>query len=1445
MILLVVVKFYSKNPELNDYIGIKMKIFFFGLLLIFSTLQLSAKGDRAACFLPEIAADEVKSMVIRGKTSGKGKEAVGQKKLSEDYFSNGNGTPPLRSTSCNETLSAGPDQTLCWPGGSVQLEGSFSGSEYLNLEWSPSMGLSDPNILQPMATVNTTTTYTLNISAPSSENLIINGDFEMGNTGFTSDYTYVDINSGSLYPAAYSIHSNPTLGNPAFASCGDHTSGSGNMLIADGATTPGQQVWCQTVSVLPDTDYFFQFFVTSVFSPAPANIEATFNGIPLGSVTATSTTCEWVEFSEVWNSGGVDNVTICLENLNIIHFGNDFALDDISLRKVCQYSDEVTITVLEENRTQQEHVICQGEFVQVGGQQFSEPGEYELTLSSVHGCDSIIELQIDLLDVFAFIENPTPITCENEFVVLDGSFSIGSDFEWFTFDGQILSDPLESSITVGAPGTYQLQVTAHQNGHSCQDVFSVFVPIDTAAYTFHIDQPEPLSCSDSTTTLQAVAPGLPPTAIIEWESESGDIVSGSNTLTPTVQGEGQYVLTITNPNNGCFNSHSVQLISDTLKPVLEAGDLYHITCRDSQLVLSVQVVSPDSNYTFSWTTDEGNFVNGDTTLQPTVDAAGWYSFTVTDTLSGCTSVAEIQVSEDFFLPHIELPAIDTIPCLEDSLALSLMVVPDSSIYQFHWTTTNGVILSGNQTPNPVVGSAGDYTLTIENINNGCMDSVRIEIIEECPCIARPGEFQVDRLELCEGEDIDLPDLNLEGTIGDVDFELFYILHDGSADVIGNILAISQETPIEWSADFESGKEYFIAAVISTLENGEINFDEPCIYFSVGIPVIWNAGPEVEISGLVEICSDELLSLVVESDGPFPFILQLTSHTGETINTEINEANQLVNLPQIIGETSWVITSVESECEATFGGEFTSIVTAPLEFSFLSAPSLCNNQVFGSTFDLNELHMDENIDGVWLLDEVEIAGGVIDFDGYDAGEYEIVYSTVGFEDPCPGSSWTLSIEVIECNCPVPSLPETLSICSDNPAVDLMDISDESVAGEWSLRNPDGLSPAPVIEGVFLHTATDVSGVFELIFTLTDSLPEECTTEYIVNLEIEEFQSAGQALSEIVGLCKSEIAEIHLFDFIVDFSEGGVWLDENREEVSDILHLSDLKSGVNIYYYFLEGEGQCSSDEVEISIELLTMPEYDIATLDPDCHGESTGSILVVDLDADNPISTIELNGAMVNEDELSNLPAGAYSLQITATNGCSGPVEWIEITEPIEYFITLGGDIEAQIFDEVLVSFETNLPDSLWDRIIWSDDQGVIAENANEITYIVESETSIRIILKSVNGCLFEDEIRITTVEQDIYMPNVFRPSSTISSNALFGPFGVGAIERVSSFQIFDRWGNRVHDVSNINPDNPQLFWDGKIKDQEAAEGVYVYQLIYTDPAGREIVRVGDVLLIGM
>jgi hypothetical protein len=89
-------------------------------------------------------------------------------------------------------------------------------------------------------------------------NLIANGDFEAGNTGFYSAYTYLDpaITGGwTLGPEQmYTVSTNPHDYHSAWGSFGDHTSGLGKMMIVNGQN-PGQGsgaiIWQQD---LPDLE---------------------------------------------------------------------------------------------------------------------------------------------------------------------------------------------------------------------------------------------------------------------------------------------------------------------------------------------------------------------------------------------------------------------------------------------------------------------------------------------------------------------------------------------------------------------------------------------------------------------------------------------------------------------------------------------------------------------------------------------------------------------------------------------------------------------------------------------------------------------------------------------------------------------------------------------------------------------------------------------------------------------------------------------------------------------------------------------------------------------------------------------------------------------------------------------------------------------------------------
>ncbi|MCB0643916.1 MAG: SprB repeat-containing protein, partial [Phaeodactylibacter sp.] len=210
-------------------------------------------------------------------------------------------------------------------------------------EWST--GATDVTAITVAPT--TTTTYTLTALTPG-ENLIINGDFEAGDLGFTSDYA---LGTGGPWgplsnAGTYAVASNTNDVHSNFASCTDHTTGSGDMLIVNGSTLANENIWCQVVTVAPNTDYQFSTWIMTAISENPAILQFSINGNLLGDpFEAAFQTCDWLQFFEVWNSGSLTTAEICIVNQNVGQSGNDFALDDISLVPLCTSSSEKSIIV--------------------------------------------------------------------------------------------------------------------------------------------------------------------------------------------------------------------------------------------------------------------------------------------------------------------------------------------------------------------------------------------------------------------------------------------------------------------------------------------------------------------------------------------------------------------------------------------------------------------------------------------------------------------------------------------------------------------------------------------------------------------------------------------------------------------------------------------------------------------------------------------------------------------------------------------------------------------------------------------------------------------------------------------------------------------------------------------------------------------------------------------
>lgn len=172
--------------------------------------------------------------------------------------------------------------------------------------------------------------YTMVPSKP--KNLILNGDFTQGNTGFQTDYHYFRDHSGNNQ--SYCIISNPinaTVNPSDKGDYGDHTTGDGLMMLVNGSLDSKAVVWSQKIPVMPGQRYDFNLWVSSWFALNPAVIDIRFNGVSVGLVNAPEVLGVWVPFHVEWDSGAADAVTIELLDVAPADIGSDFALDDISL----------------------------------------------------------------------------------------------------------------------------------------------------------------------------------------------------------------------------------------------------------------------------------------------------------------------------------------------------------------------------------------------------------------------------------------------------------------------------------------------------------------------------------------------------------------------------------------------------------------------------------------------------------------------------------------------------------------------------------------------------------------------------------------------------------------------------------------------------------------------------------------------------------------------------------------------------------------------------------------------------------------------------------------------------------------------------------------------------------------------------------------------------------
>lgn len=160
-------------------------------------------------------------------------------------------------------------------------------------------------------------------------NLVVNGNFEAGNTGFVSSYNYNSNGNaeGNYYVGTNSKAWNGNIADPTY----DHTSGYGLMLLANGVLN--LPVWSQSVSVTAGTEYEFSGWCADIAQIYTDPIlEFLVDGDSLGTITPTYNT--WSLFSNNWTATATGDVTLLIRTTVAASLGNDFAVDDLSFEAI-------------------------------------------------------------------------------------------------------------------------------------------------------------------------------------------------------------------------------------------------------------------------------------------------------------------------------------------------------------------------------------------------------------------------------------------------------------------------------------------------------------------------------------------------------------------------------------------------------------------------------------------------------------------------------------------------------------------------------------------------------------------------------------------------------------------------------------------------------------------------------------------------------------------------------------------------------------------------------------------------------------------------------------------------------------------------------------------------------------------------------------------------------
>jgi gliding motility-associated-like protein len=201
----------------------------------------------------------------------------------------------------------------------------------------------------------------------------------------------------------------------------------------------------------------------------------------------------------------------------------------------------------------------------------TQGGFYALIVTDTrNGCIDVdtVTVNADRVRPLVRIARPPVLNCRDSSIVIDGSASSSGfgryTYAWSTTNGIFVSRRDTITPRVRQEGDYRFVIRDTVN--FCSDSANTVVRRDTVKPRAFARAQDTLTCLNQTVNLTGSGSSIGLGVSYLWTTRDGQIVSGAQSLVPIVDEAGRYLLTVSNANNGCFDTASITVVRNTSRP---------------------------------------------------------------------------------------------------------------------------------------------------------------------------------------------------------------------------------------------------------------------------------------------------------------------------------------------------------------------------------------------------------------------------------------------------------------------------------------------------------------------------------------------------------------------------------------------------------------------------------------------------------------------------------------------------------------------------------------------------------------------------------------------------------------------------------------------------------------------------------------------------------------